>query len=401
MQNKAVPTSSAGAGKSDAEREDIVAAQKAALSSMKEDTSDLGMVRSRIAVLEQRINRLDFEHDSLGALQQLRDSVPSLLKVHQTISDMQKKAQSAFAKAEEGGKKLDELKAGLKSFYQETNGLVASEIEERAQHQAGRSQDIKKISDKLFDLEGRVERESEQSQKLQLSEVQKLHADFSAHMDELKDQVLLQVYQREQNILGEVDRCRAEALAARDRNAERRPRDARGSVQQHDRMANLIREEVEKGLQGSFGDLVNGSPAGESRKGGKSLAAVRKESEQAQASLEGEVDTVSQQLEAYIKNYLALLEARGMEPKEAKKVAELGQEALDTLETTKKQVEALRTELGSAAEKRAVELERLGGETEEKKTFERKAKEDDGMIERRLILLQAKIELNMRRIISY
>ena len=362
---------------------------QASLNTMKEGHSEMALLKARFSSIERELNTLEFQQDSFISLQSLKDAGPSLLKMQQTISDMQKRSQTGLAKAEDNKKRLEELKANIRDFHRAIGQSLSGEITKRETDTKGFLAELQNLRDKIADLETRLDANVADPTAFLTQEISKLSADFAKHLEDFKNQTLEWIYQKEKDFWDQIGKLKGETSTIKEEIAARRPKDGKVGFQ-FDRVEQLIREEVAKGFKATFNEFAADLFLDNQASDSPIVATLQRDATRFHEDIEQELDTIQRTFEEFTRNCLDQV----LEPDKARL------EALENVTATKKQIEALKKVVADSAIRRGKEVESLSrsGKVE---AFLNKAKQADAQLDKRLAQLQAKIDINGKKILAY
>ncbi len=371
------------------------------LADMKEDLTPLGKIRSRISRLEQSVNASEFEYDSLGVLQSVKDSVPALIKLQQPIVELFKKIQGAFCRAEDMKKALSELKSRMKDFHTEIAKSGSQNGEVHTRQTSETLAECSKIKESIAKLENTLSAAVKTAEEKAKDELQKLLAEVLQIVDSNKDKAMHAIYEKDKAFWGEMEKLRAELEAAKARVNEKRPKETTAGIEKLEQLVKMeVVAEFEKLLE-DFADklsvksllvppLSGAEKSPKAPAAQKSLEAIQAECDKFTNNVTQEINSIRKHFEEFLENYLSAVE--------------LGtplQDSFDTVAKFQNRVEALGKIVKETTARRIQDLDHLSKTAPNKDIvakFANKAAQIDNFVERKLSHLQSRLETCSKRI---
>ena len=120
-------------------------------------SEDKTSTHEKIAKIEHSIGKLEVELNSLSEITKFKDQIPSLLTIQLNINEIKKKCSNSISAIDTKAEKYDQIQKAFTDTNAETIKSLQEEIE-------ARQSDVKKLSEKILNLERQVKSTSTKNQ---------------------------------------------------------------------------------------------------------------------------------------------------------------------------------------------------------------------------------------------
>jgi len=370
------------------------------LNSMKEDCSPLGKIRSRLTKFEKDINDLEFQQDSLQILLSIKDSVPSLLKLQQPVIDLHKKITNSLLKCEETNKKLNDLKENLKNFHLNLSKEINEENNVRNEKNKENISECEKMEIKLQEIDKSLSEKLMKTKQEILNEVSKLLIESEKYMDDLKKEIMLNLFEKDRNFNKNIDEIKSQFDTIKSKINLSKPKISEDNPE-NEKIEKLIVEEVllkyRTLLEQELNQFLNKPieprewllPKTEKSEKMKNCEEIMIEYEKVKENMEKIIENMKEKIEEIIEKYLE-------EYENANKISNNSYENLLGIQKEMEKIKRKFSENNEEFKKKIKENTEISEIDHE--NLMNKIMLDESNFERDFIQIQVKLETSLRRI---